>query len=77
MHTAANFFFRRLKYLENIKLNIAKEDNNKDQIFIKFKAYKLCLVKAIKKKENEAFINLELEKRSNILKGIKKRIRKL
>jgi len=30
MHTAANFFFRRLKYLENIKLNIAKEDNNKD-----------------------------------------------
>ena len=76
MHTAANFFFRRLKYLENIKLNIAKEDNNKDWIFAKLEVYKLCLIKAIKEKENKASTNLKLKKRDNILKGMKKQIRK-
>jgi len=30
MHIAANFFFKKLKHFKDIKLDIARENNNKD-----------------------------------------------
>tara|TARA_R110002060_G_scaffold25806_5_gene35342 strand:- start:78 stop:302 length:225 start_codon:yes stop_codon:yes gene_type:complete len=74
MHTAADFFSKRLKYLKNTKLNIAKKNNDEDWIFAKLEAYELCFIKAIEEEENKAFTNPELKKRSGILKEMKKRV---
>ena len=73
-HIVADFLFRRPRYLENIELDIAEENNNKDQIFAKLEAYELYLIEAIKEKENKAFIDLKLKKRSDILREMKERI---
>ena len=74
MHIAANFFFKKLKHFKDIKLDIARENNNKDQIFAELEAYELCFIKAIEEEENKAFTNPELKKRSGILKEMKKRV---
>ena len=73
-HTAADSLFKRLRHLKNTKLNIAKENNSKDWIFAKLEAYELYLIEAIKEKENKAFIDLKLKKRSDILREMKERI---
>ena len=76
-HIAADFFSKRLRYLKDIKSDIAKENNNEDWILIELEAYKLCLIEAIEEKENEAFTNLKLEKQSDIFKKMKERVQRL
>ena len=74
MHTAADFFSKRFKYPKNTKLNTTEENNDKDWIFAKLEAYELCLIEAIEEEENKAFTNPELERRSGILREMKKRV---
>ena len=76
-HTAADFLFKKPKHLKNTKPNTAEENNNENWIFAKLEAYELYLIKAIKEKENEASTNLKLERRSDILREMKKQIQKL
>ena len=87
MHTAADFFSKRFKYPKNTKLNTTEENteeentteenNDKDWIFAKLEAYELCLIEAIEEEENKAFTNPELERRNDIFKRMKERVRKL
>ena len=62
MHIAANFFSKRLRHFKDIELDIARENNNKDQIFAELEAYELCLIEAIKEEENKTFTNLKLKR---------------
>ncbi len=61
-YIVVDFFFKRFRHLEDIELDIAKKNNNKDWIFTELEAYEFYLVEAIEEKENEAFINLKLKR---------------